>query len=261
MKLFAIPAALAALLLAPAAAGAQSRDDFHWSRALASGKRLEIVGINGDIDARGGSGREATVSAVKRGRRSDPEDVRIEVVEDDDGVTICAVYPSYGRRENDCRPGGRSHSETRNNDVKVHFTVTVPRGVELVARTVNGEVEAVELDGNAEVHSVNGSVELETDGYGSASTVNGSVRARIGRGDWDDELEFTTVNGTIDLTLPSSVDTDVRASSLNGGIRTDFPLSVRGRWGPRRMAGTIGRGGRSLVLSTVNGRMLIRRGS
>jgi hypothetical protein len=242
---------------------AQSNDDFRWSRVLGSGKRLEVIGVNGDIEARGGSGREAVVTAVKRGHRSDPEDVKIEVVEDQDGVTICAVYPSWrNHRPNECRRGGEGHHETRDNDVKVHFTVTVPRGVELIARTVNGEVEATDLDGNADAHSVNGSVVLETTGYGSATTVNGSVRARLGRGDWDDELEFSTVNGSIELVLPSSVETEIRASSLNGGIDSDFPLTVkRGRFGPKRISGTIGRGGRSLELSTVNGRMEIRRGS
>ena len=257
------PVLLLSLIIAVASSlSAQRRrdDDFQWSDALASGKTLEVIGISGDIDARGGSGREASVTATKRGRRSDPEEVRIEVVEHAQGVTICAVYPSSGRRENECRPGGKGHQETRDNDVEVDFTVTVPRGVEFVGRTVNGDVDAIDLDANADAHSVNGSVTLETAGYGSATTVNGSIHARLGRGDWDDELEFTTVNGTIEVTLPSSVSTEVRASSVNGGIDSDFPLTIRGRWGPRRMQGTIGEGGRSLILSTVNGSMELRRG-
>jgi hypothetical protein len=238
----------------------QGRDDFHWSRALAPGKTLEIIGISGDVDARGGSGREAVVTAVKRARHSDPEDVRIEVVEHADGVTICAVYPSWrDSRHNECLPGGKGHHETHDNDVKVHFTVTVPRGVIFVGRTVNGGVEATGLDAAAEVHSVNGSVTLETSSYGSATTVNGSVHARLGQADWDDELEFTTVNGRIDLTLPSGTNADVKAHTVNGGLEADFPVTVRGKWGPKRIQGTIGRGGRSLVLSTVNGSMEIRR--
>jgi hypothetical protein len=240
----------------------QDRDDFRWSRALSAGKTLEIVGISGDVDARGGSGREAVVTAVKRSHHSDPEDVRIEVVEHPDGVTICAVYPSRrASRRNECVPGGNGHQETQDNDVKVHFTVTVPRGVVFVGRTVNGGVEATGLEAAAEVHSVNGSVTLETSAYGSATTVNGSIHARLGQADWADELEFSTVNGGIDLTLPSSTNADVRAHTVNGGLDADFPVTVRGKWGPKRIQGTIGRGGRSLVLSTVNGSMEIRRGN
>lgn len=256
------PLLLAALVLAsvPLSASAQDRSDFRWARALGSGKTLEIVGINGDIDARGGSGSEAVVTAVKRARRSDPDEVKIEVVEHGDGVTICAVYPSRRGRANECRQGGEGRNETRDNDVQVHFTITVPRGVRFVGRTVNGRVDAVALDGAAEAHSVNGSVTLETAGYGSATTVNGSITARIGRADWSDELEFSTVNGGIDLTLPGNVSADVEASSVNGGIQSDFPLTVRGRFGPKHMTGKIGAGGRGLVLSTVNGGMQIRQG-
>lgn len=259
MRQFTLAAGLLAVLTVSATA--QERDDFHWSKAIGSGKTLEIIGINGDIDARGGANGDAVVTAVKRARRSDPDDVKIEVVEHDGGITICAVYPSRGSRANECRPGGEGHNDTRNNDVQVHFTINVPRGVRFIGRTVNGRVDAVALDGTAEAHSVNGSVTLETSGYGSASTVNGSIRARIGRADWNDDLEFSTVNGGIDLTLPASVNADVEASSVNGGIDTEFPLVVRGKWGPKRMTGKIGTGGRGLVLSTVNGGMEIRRGN
>ena len=53
-------------------------------------------------------------------------EVKIEVVPSEDGVTICAVYPSDGRRENACEPGEHDHTSTRNNDVRVDFTVRVP---------------------------------------------------------------------------------------------------------------------------------------
>ena len=49
---------------------------------------------------------------------------------------------------------------TRDNDVKVEFTVRVPSGANLAARTVNGGIEARDLDGRVEVSTVNGSVDL-----------------------------------------------------------------------------------------------------
>jgi hypothetical protein len=66
------------------------------------------------------------VTATKRGRRSDPGSVRIEVVEHGEGVTICAVYPDVDGRRNECRAGDGGHMSTRDNDVNVHFTVRVP---------------------------------------------------------------------------------------------------------------------------------------
>ena len=235
-------------------------DDFQWKRALAAGKTIEIVGVNGAIDASGTGGREVEVLAVKKGRRSDPESVRIEVVEHPDGVTICAVYPNARRdEENECREGGKGRNNTRNNDVQVTWTVRVPQGVKFVGRTVNGEVVARRLTAEVEAHSVNGDITVETTSFASATTVNGSIDAKVGSTDWKDDAEFETVNGGITVDLPATASMEVDASTVNGSMSTDFPLTIRGKWGPRRMSGTIGQGGRTLSLSTVNGSMSLRR--
>lgn len=257
-----LPTTLSALLgLTTLAGGPRPArvDDFSWHKALAAGKTIEIVGINGSIDAVGSQGREVEVNAVKTGRRSDPESVRIEVIEHEDGVTICAVYPSVRGRENECRKGGKGRSDIRNNDVQVHWTIKVPQGVVFAGRTVNGDVEARRLTAEAEAHTVNGNITIETTSWASGTTVNGSIDARLGRTDWREELEFETVNGAITVDLPESASMEVDASTVNGSMDTDFPLTIRGKWGPRRMTGTVGQGGRALVLSTVNGSMSLRK--
>jgi hypothetical protein len=185
--------------------------------------------------------------------------VQIEVVEHDDGVTICAVYPSDGRRENVCGPGKGGHSNVRDNDVQVHFTVKVPAGVRFIGTTVNGAVEVASVASDVDVATVNGSIRISTSGHAEATTVNGSIVASMGRADWKDGLEFTTVNGAITLDLPASLSAEVRASTVNGDILSDFPLTVTGRLGPRRINGTIGAGGRELALRTVNGSIKLRK--
>jgi DUF4097 and DUF4098 domain-containing protein YvlB len=246
--------------LAPLCAGAE---DFAWHGRVASGRTLEIKGVNGSIEASGGAG-EAEVRAVKTSRRSDPDSVEIKVIEHADGVTICAVYPTPNEssRPNECRPGEGGRMNTRDNDVDVHFTVKVPRGVSFTARTVNGDVEATGLDGDAKATTVNGSIRLSTSGRAEAQTVNGSIRADAGRADWTGERAFKTVNGSITLTLPASTAAEVHASTVNGEIETDFPLTVTGRFSRRSLSGTIGGGGgRSLELETVNGGIRLRKSS
>lgn len=250
---------MVSLLLVLSLAAPQA-EDFSWRKAIPAGKSIEIVGVNGSIDASGSSGREVEVVASKRGRKSDPDEVRIEVVEHADGVTICAVYPPARRNEeNECRPAGKSRMNTRNNDVNVNWVIKVPRGVLFTGRTVNGEVVARGLSAEAEARTVNGSITVETTSWASASTVNGSISARLGSTDWRGDAEFSTVNGGITLELPAGASMEVDASTVNGSMSTDFPLTVRGKWGPKRMNGTIGQGGRSLSLSTVNGDMALRR--
>ena len=254
---------VATLALLAAAAGsslAAAQAEFHWKGKIAPGKSIEIKGVNGDISAVAGSG-EVEVTAVKHARRSDADEVKIEVVPSEDGVTICAVYPSDGRRENTCESGEHNHMNVRDNDVRVDFTVRVPAGVKFRGTTVNGAVEAADLSSDVDATSVNGSIRISTSGYAEARTVNGSIVAAIGRATWSDVLDFSTVNGAITLDLPASLSTEVRASTVNGGIETDFPLTVTGRLGPRRLNGTIGSGGRRLDLSTVNGSIRLRKSS
>jgi DUF4097 and DUF4098 domain-containing protein YvlB len=237
--------------------------DFNWHGRIAAGKRLEVKGVNGDVRATFTNGAEAVVNATKHARRSDPDEVEIKVVESDQGITICAVYPTprRARQENTCEPGDRWHSSTDNNDVVVDFEVQVPAGIEFNGQTVNGEMSAEGLKGDVRASSVNGSVRVSTTGLAEASTVNGSVYAEMGRANWTNDLEFSTVNGGITLVLPAKLDTDVRANTVNGDIETDWPLTITGRFSNRRLHGTIGAGGRGLTLSTVNGEIRLKKGT
>lgn len=253
--------ALLLMLAASAGAKAQESDRFHWSGTLPQGRTLEIKGVNGEIRALAADGDEIEVSAVKHAKRSDPASVHIEVVRGDDGVTICAVYPTPrdAREENRCAPGNEGHMNVRRNDVAVDFTVRVPAGISLIERSVNGDVAAEELRSDVDARTVNGSVRIATTGHAEASTVNGGINVRMGRSDWDDEARFSTVNGSITVEFPPSLGAELEASTVNGGIDSDFPLSVRGRLNARHINAVIGDGGHRLKLSTVNGSIRLRK--
>jgi hypothetical protein len=248
-------AVVAAPVLARAAA---KQEDFHWSGSVAAGGAVEIKGVNGGIVATGGPAGAVEVSALKKGRKSDPSEVKIDVVEHAGGVTICAVYPTEGT-PNECAPGEGGRMKVRDNDVNVEFTVKVPAGVRFVGRTVNGGITATGISADAEAHTVNGGVEVESGGIARAETVNGGIKASLGRADWAGELKLKTVNGGIEVSVPAGLSADVKAATVNGDIETDFPLSVTGRINRRRLQGTIGSGGRLLEMETVNGGIELRK--
>lgn len=235
---------------------------FRWSGRIASGKIFEVRGVNGRISAVPASGAEAEIVAIRTGRKSDPESVRIEVVPHAGGVTVCAVYPSRDEsRPNECKPGGGG-MRVRDNDVNVQFEVRVPRDVAFEGRTVNGGIRA-NVDGRASVATVNGSIEVEAGSLTEASTVNGSIRATV-RTDVSspDDIKLATVNGSVRLNLPEGVNVDVTAKTVNGGIHSEFDqIAVRQKWGPRSAEGRLGNGGRDLALTTVNGGITISKGS
>jgi len=255
---------LSSLLLAALALSVASpvlaQDTWTWRKAVPAGRTIEIKGVNGDIAATAANGSEVEVVARKSAKKSDPDDVKIQVVEHDGGVTICAMYPSARNREpNECLPGGKGRMNTRNNDTQVDWEVRVPRNVAFIGRTVNGGVRASGITADAGAYTVNGSVRVSTTGLAHASTVNGSINVRMGKSNWTDELSFTTVNGGITLELPEPLETNVEASTVNGSFYSDWPLAIKGRFGPRRVSGKIGNGGRDLELSTVNGDIEIRK--
>jgi DUF4097 and DUF4098 domain-containing protein YvlB len=253
-------ASLVLLFTILAAAPAAAQDTWSWKKAVPAGRSIEIKGINGDVTATAASGNEVEVVARKSGNRSDPSSVRIEVVEHAGGVTICAVYPHRaGDRPNECLPGAQGRSSSHNNDVEVDFEVRVPRGVLFTGKTVNGGVRATGMTADVKAHTVNGSVRVSTTGLAEAETVNGSITVRMGRSNWTETLAFETVNGAITLELPDDLNADVSASTVNGSLSSDWPMTVRGRFGPRRMNGKIGSGGRELTLETVNGDIELRK--
>jgi Toastrack DUF4097 len=233
-------------------------ETFRWQGQIAPGLTVEIRGVNGPVRAEPSTSGQVEIQAIKTGRENDPRTVRIVVVPHGEGVTVCSVYPDVDGERNECRPGG-GHNNVRDNDVRVEFVVKVPPGVSFAGNSVNGDVIIRDLDGRARINTVNGSVELNTTGYASAKTVNGSITMRLGRADWEDPLELKTVNGSIELHVPADISADLTAKTVNGRIESDIPIAVQ-EMNRRSLKGTLGGGGRGLSLETVNGSIRLKTG-
>ncbi len=247
-------------LVALAAASTAAAQDFRWTGSVQQGDAVEIRGIMGDIVATRASGAQVEVLATKSAEESDPASVSIEVVEDSDGVLICAVYPAKeGKEPNRCARGSDYEMSMAKNDVRVDFTVGIPAGVDFRAFNINGGVTATGLAGDVRASTVNGGIEVETSGQASAETVNGSISAALGS--VSAPLSFETVNGNITLTLPGTASASVEAETLSGELTSDFALPVKGKFraGMRKLEGDIGGGGTRISLQTVNGSIRLRK--
>jgi hypothetical protein len=233
------------------AQAAQESRDFRWSGRLAAGQTVAVYGVNGEINAEATSGDQIEVTARKSGKRSNPDDVRVEVKEVEGGIIICAVYPARsGEEPNEC--GRRMNGY--NNDVKVDFTLKIPAGINLKANNVNGDIQIAGLRGKVKANTVNGDVSVATAGEAEAATVNGDVDVTMDRSESNEPLKYSTVNGDIVIKLTGGIDASFSASTVNGDINSDFTLeSYEGKYGPKSATGRIGNGGRKVKLSTVNG--------
>jgi hypothetical protein len=141
---------------------------------------------------------------------------------------VAAFPASADSRPNTCEPAKGGHSNTRDNDVSVDFTVKLPAGVRYAPQAVNGGVTALGLKSDVDASSVNGNVKVETTGLVHASSVNGSIEATMGATSWSGPLGFSTVNGSIDATMPPGINAEVHATTVSGSLKSDFPMNPSG---------------------------------
>lgn len=261
-KMAAAVITLGILVSAPRGSLAAPEKSFLWEGPVAAGKQLHVSGIHGPIQAVRGKGRSAIVRATLSSRKGDPESVRIEQYESGNSIYFCAIHPGDRTGSpNPCQSINHTSDEDPEETVWVEWEIEVPDGVALKAITVNGDIEIEGLTGKVKATTVNGSIVVATRDVAEATTVNGTIEARLGASKLTEDLSFKTVNGSVVLELADGLGAEVHAEALNGSFDSDFPLTVSGKIRKNKLRGTINGGGALLSMTTVNGSVAIRRHS
>ncbi len=240
---------IVASVLIPGAAAAQS---YHFTPQLGRNDRLDLSNVNGDIVVDRSSGATTDVTVDKVVKRGNGDLVTVVMEKGNNEVHICTVFLDNAGDHGACGQG-RHNDHNDNSDIEVTYHVHLAAGVELDAGTVNGSVKATGVDAAKGLHTVNGDVDYSGAPPASIGSVNGAVTATLTQGTWDGRMTVETVNGSIDLTFPSDLSASLSGSSVNGGVSSDFPVTIQGKWGPRSFSGKIGNGTAELHVTTVNG--------
>ena len=248
---------MVALCAAAAPAAAQ---DYHFTREISPGGRLEIENINGRVEVTPAAGRTADVAVTKTVRSGDGSMVKAISEVTANGLHVCTIYLNRDPNRRTCN-GDNNDSGHRNNrlDVDMHYVVRIPAGVRLVVSDVNGNVSVTGADVDSKIETVNGDVMFDGTGATSLETVNGKIVATFTRASWEGTMHVSTVNGSVDLAFPADLSADVRGETVNGGIQSTFPITIEKGFGPKSFEGRIGNGGRRLSIETVNGAITLRR--
>ena len=232
-----------------------------WSyrSKLAPKQWLWIQDMRGSVTVEPGTGDSVQISAVKTYGHSDTASVRLVAVPYEGGVAVCALWSN----DPECGPGRRDfqmHGRSRHGDIAVDFTVRLPRGVGLGATTMVGDVHVHGAQGPLVLHTVSGDLDAATaKGPVHAASINGDVRVRVEAFGDTGAVHVETINGSITAELPAQLDAEVDGSTVNGSIITDYPLTVTGKYAGRKLNGTLGRGGRTVHLQTVNGSIRVKK--
>jgi lia operon protein LiaG len=120
---------------------------------------------------------------------------------------------------------------------------------EIHARTTNGGVKGVNI-----IPSL-----IE------ASATNGGIEFELGAPlDSTDSIEMETVNGGVELSLPSESKATIAARCVNGGVKVEgLEISKEDQQNDherrRRLNGTMNGGGAKVNMSTINGGVRLSR--
>ena len=234
----------------PEQASQELREEFHQTYPLSATGRVSLENLNGGVQIKVWDRAAVQLDAVKRAYRKDRlAEVKIEVNATEEYIRIETEYPYKNMNF-------RSDERRYENPAIVDYALTVPRQAVLESiELVNGSIEIEGVEGNVKASSVNGRLTARgLAGESRLSTVNGALRASFTRLDQMKPIELISVNGPLTLVIPANANASVRASTVHGGISTDFGLPVKhGEYVGHSMDGQIGSGGPRIKLSNVNG--------
>jgi hypothetical protein len=254
-QLLAAASVSAMLLLKSSALGSNLVSvEVHKTFPFAHTGTLKVQNVNGFIQISTWERNEVQMDAVKRGKtQGELDQIEIEIRAEEDRLEIATKYPErklFGFR--------------RSSSASVDYTLKIPKGAHLQEiANVNGKIELLGTPGPVVASTVNGG--LEATGLASdakLSSVNGAISASFQTLTGKQSIAVNTVNGALNLVLPSNASAKLNLETVNGSIRGDgnpkknFPIGSE-------LEEVLGSGEASLKANTVNGsiRLTIARPS
>jgi len=128
------------------------------------------------------------------------------------------------------------------------------------ARTTNGDVEVTNVRGNVTLQTTNGGVHVtNVTGQAIAHTTNGAVVAQLRKLPGTGSVDLQTTNGNVEAYFDRDLKADLDASTTNGRVSVEFPVTATIARGSRTFHGTIQGGGAKITIQTTNGNVEVRR--
>jgi len=220
--------------------------------------------FNGTLTVRGYSGTDAIVEATGHGRRSRPRDVpdgMHQIGPNRSGLEISEENNVVNIRAGVLNSADLVIQVPTQTSLKLHSI----NGGKITVEGVSGEIDAQNLNGSVSITNVSGSV--------LANSMNGKVIVSLDRVTPNKTMSFSSMNGTVDVTLPADIKANLKMKSDNGDIWSDFDIKLTGS-GPaqvddrngrhrvhmdKTMYGTINGGGPELSFVTYNGNIMIHK--
>ena len=212
---------------------------------------LKVSWHNGSITIKTHAGNDVTVSSTRGAERREPAAAR-GLRRIDTGLGGIAVDSG---NNNVITIGGGAGSGTGNLEievpVKTNLNLESHNGSRISVDGVEGDIEATNHNGTVNVMNTAGSV--------VAFSHNGRVVVSFRDITAGKPMSFTSMNGSVDVTLPPAARADLKMRTDNGGIWTDFELQKNSSSADKTTTATINGGGAAFDLRTHNGNIYLRK--
>jgi DUF4097 and DUF4098 domain-containing protein YvlB len=218
--------------------------------------RISLSNVNGSITVEAWDRNEVKLEALKVAdskERLSQVEIKIDATSD-----YLKISTEYG----DWRNGQRTWNCNKDCRLEVQYKLMVPRNAVLnEIETVNGSVTISNTANITNASAVNGNVKATNlRGTAKIETVNGISEVDFDSIANDGKITLSTVNGKVNLLLPSDIDATLKADTVNGSISNEFGLPIRkGKYVGRDLYGKIGDGKVRINLESVNGGLNIKR--
>jgi|SRR5690348_16656081 len=169
---------------------------------------------------------------------------------------------------------------------RLNIEIKVPKQTTLDLKTMNGSISVEGVSGEMTIDAMNGHINVQdASGPVVAHSMNGRIVASLTQVSAAKASSFSSMNGSIQVTLPADLKARLKMKTDRGEIYTDFDVKVESVTGSttvaqdgggknglpglpqlprlthsdRTLYGTINGGGPEMQFITYNGRIVIRK--
>ncbi len=124
-------------------------------------------------------------------------------------------------------------------------------------RTTSGRIKADDIEGSMTASTISGSINVSGTYLGSISdfrTTSGGIHVEAERIDDSGEYKFSSISGSVNVTLDEEASFNLNAGSTSGYITNRFDMSRENEAASKKKVnGRVGSGGADINISTVSG--------
>ncbi|MDT0605718.1 DUF4097 family beta strand repeat-containing protein [Croceitalea rosinachiae] len=243
---------------------------------------LVIQNIFGPIEVEGYSGSKVSIE-VERAVFADntvdlelgKKELQIKILELENRIVLHPDAPYISYNEKGLKFDWCNNNEEPVYEHKLSFRVKVPKGINLDVATVNeGDISITNTQGDKlKVNNINGGIDLvNVQGQTNVHCINGGVNISYTKNPGL-ASKYYSLNGDINVTYQESLSADVSFKSMNGELYTDFDIAkqfnrTNKESNPKGKAKykyestpvvQIGSGGVDFKFETLNGNVFIKK--